>query len=55
MKVFDGICAMILMGFAIFCLIQSFRDVPVEPSWSWGFWAYSAGAARMFESATKEK
>jgi hypothetical protein len=54
MKVFWIVVDLCLMAtcfvFAVVCLVQGIRGVPVEPTWSWGFWAYAAGARMAIDS-----
>jgi hypothetical protein len=41
-KVFDVLVALVLFVLMMHALVQGLRDAPVEPSWSWAFWAYMA-------------
>ena len=54
-RVSNGTYAVILMGSSVYCLVQFIRDIPVEPSWLWGFWAYFSGMIWMLKQTIKEK
>lgn len=40
----DAVLCLALIYLACHALFQQFRGVPVEPSWSWGIWAFGSAA-----------